>query len=154
MIKQTRSSPQVLILYKRSKLDSRKVWERVSQLTQATPLPQQTKKCMYWDNVFTTSVMSDQCVDVVFSYQWGKEAVLLWMHGWTYIASYSLLTKSIGTTQLFLTRPRQILPIGNPPVTTAGLLHPINVVNCKNTEGQLFTILHYSFMWCIVNKSY
>ena len=47
------------------------------------------------------------------------------MHGWTYIASHSLLTKSIGTTLLLLTRLRQTLPIGNPPVTTAGLLHPM-----------------------------
>ena len=77
------------------------------------------------------------------------------MHGWTYIASYSLPTKSVGTTQLLLPRLRQTLPIGNPPVTTAGLLHPMLLVAkaLKANSSQFCTTPSCGVLWIKVTRA-
>ena len=65
------------------------------------------------------------------------------MHACMYGHSYSPLTMSLGT------RPRQTLPIGNPPVTTAGLLHPMLLVAkiLKTSSSQFCTTPSCGVLW-------
>ena len=57
--------------------------------------------------------------------------------------------KSLGVTRLLVTRLRQTLPIGNPPVTSAGLLHPMLLAakTLKANSSQFCTTPSRGVLW-------
>ena len=69
--------------------------------------------------------------------------------------THSPAHKSLGATLLLVTRLRQTLPIGNPPVITAGLLHPMLLAAkaLKTNSSQFCTTPARGVVWIKVTRA-